>query len=133
MANLTSQEVNELANYLLAMAKSISDYRIKNFNTLSPPENQKIKDLNDAILNYADQLYTMSAILVLDDVATALSTINEVTNKMQATYTKLMDVQKAINIAASVVALGESIVKLDPNAVKASIGGIVNTLKTPSS
>jgi len=132
MANLTSQEVNELANYLLAMAKSISDYRIKNFNTLSPPENQKIKDLNDAILNYADQLYTMSAILVLDDVATALSTINEVTNKMQATYTKLLDVQKAINIAASVVALGESIVKLDPNAVKASIGGIVNTLKTPS-
>ena len=133
MANLTSQEVNELANYLLAMAKSISDYRIKNFNTLSPPENQKIKDLNDAILNYADQLYTMSAILVLDDVATALSTINEVTNKMQATYTKLLDVQKAINIAASVVALGESIVKLDPNAVKASIGGIINTLKTPSS
>ena len=132
MANLTSQEVNELANYLLAMAKSISDYRIKNFNTLSPPENQKIKDFNEAILNYADQLYTMSAILVLDDVATALSTINEVTNKMQATYTKLLDVQKAINIAASVVALGESIVKLDPNAVKASIGGIVNTLKTPS-
>ena len=133
MANLTSQEVNELANYLLAMAKSISDYRIKNFNTLSPPENQKIKDLNEAILNYADQLYTMSAILVLDDVATSLSTINEVTNKMQATYTKLLDVQKAINIAASVVALGESIVKLDPNAVKASIGGIVNTMKTPSS
>ena len=68
MAKLTTQQANELANNFLAMAQAIGEYRYQNFDSLSKIQNQKIRDLHWSILNYADDLYTMSATLVLNDV-----------------------------------------------------------------
>ncbi|WP_445915309.1 hypothetical protein, partial [Flavobacterium sp.] len=103
MANLTSQQANELANNFLALAQAIGDYRYQNFDTLSKPQNQKISDLHLSILNYADDLYTLSATLVMDDVQTSLTSIGAVTTQIKATYKTLQNVQKAINVAESVV------------------------------
>jgi len=129
MAQLTSQQVNELANYFLAMAQAIGDYRVKNFDALSKEENQKTEELFDSILKYADDLFTLSAILVMDDVQTSLSSIGDITNKMKSAFKTLQDIQKVINIAASVVILGESIMKKNPQAIADAIGGLAGTLK----
>ena len=129
MAQLTSQQVNELANYFLTMAQAIGDYRVNNFDALSKEENQKTADLFDSILKYADDLFTLSAILVMEDVHTSLSSIGDITNKMKSTFKTLQDIQKVINIAASVVTLGEAIVKKNPQAIADAIGGLAGTLK----
>uniref|UniRef100_UPI004048E60F hypothetical protein n=2 Tax=Flavobacterium sp. TaxID=239 RepID=UPI004048E60F len=127
MANLTSQQANELANNFLALAQAIGDYRYQNFDTLSKPQNQKISDLHLSILNYADDLYTLSATLVMDDVQTSLTSIGAVTTQIKATYKTLQNVQKAINVAESVVTLGASILSNNPQAIADSIGGLVDT------
>jgi hypothetical protein len=127
MAKLTSQQANELANNFLALAQSIGDYRYQNFETLSKPQNQKIRDLHWSILNYADDLYTLSATLVMDDVQTSLTSIGAVTTQIKATYKTLQNVQKAINVATSVVTLGASILSKNPQVIADSIGGLVGT------
>lgn len=127
MAKLTAQQANELANNFLALAQAIGDYRYQNFDNLSKPQNQKIRDLHWSILNYADDLYTLSATLVMDDVQASLASISSVTSQIKATYKTLQNVQKAINVAATVVTLGASILSKNPQAIADSIGGLVDT------
>jgi hypothetical protein len=129
MPNLTSQQVNELANHFLAMAEEISNYRYKNFEKLSKEENKQLKESHSDLLDKCDELYTLSASLVLEDVQTALSSINSITTEIKATYTTLVNIQKAINVAASVVTLASSVLSKDPKAIGGSITALVNTLK----
>ncbi len=124
MAILTVKEANELANNFLALAQAIGDYRYQNFNILTKQQNQKMRDLHWSILNYADDLYTLSASLVIIDVKTSLTSISTITLKIQKTYKTLQNVQKAINVAVSVVTLGASILSKNPLAIADSISGL---------
>ena len=117
MGKLTSEQVNELADYFLAMAQALGDYRQQNFDHLLEPKNQEIKDLQAAIRKYADDLYTLSASLVLDDVQGSLATIGDITNQIKSTYAELKDVQKAINIANSVINLVKAIIEKNPKMI----------------
>jgi len=126
MATLTSQQANELANYFLAMAEAVGDYRYQNFDSLSVPENKEIKDSLNFIRKSADELFTLSATLVMDDVETSLSAIREVTNQMKSTYKTLQDVQNAINIAASIVTLGKAILGKNPQQIGDATGKLVD-------
>ena len=129
MAILTSQQANELANSFSAMAQAIEDYKDQNFDTLSKPQYQEIKDLQLSVLSYADDLYTLSATLTLemDNVQTALSALGNVTNQMKNTYKTLQNFQKAINVASSVVTLGAAILSKNPQTISDSINGLMKT------
>ena len=126
MAKLTSQQANELANYFLAMAVSVGDYRYQNFDSISMQENKEIKESLEFIRKCADDLFTLSATLVMDDVQTLLTTIGEVTNQMKSTYKTLQDVQKAINMAASIVTLGKAILAKNPQQIADATGNLAN-------
>jgi hypothetical protein len=131
MAQLTAQQANELADNFSVMAQSIEEYRQHNFDILSKKENQEIKDLHLSVLNYADELYTLSATLtlVMDNVKSSLSSIDEVTNNMKDTCKTLQNVQKAINVASSVVTLGAAILSKNTQTIADSIKGLVDTWK----
>jgi hypothetical protein len=131
MAQLTAQQANELADNFSGMAQAIEEYRQHNFDILSKKENKEIKDLYLSVLNYADELYTLSATLtlVMDNVKSSLSSINEVTNNMKDTCKTLQNVQKAINVASSVVTLGAAILSKNTQTIADSIKGLVDTWK----
>ena len=131
MAQLTAQQANELADNFSVMAQAIEEYRQHNFDILSKPENKEIKDLHLSALNYADELYTLSATLtlVMDNVKSSLCSIEEVTNHIKDTCTTLQNVQKAINIASSVVTLGAAILSKNTKTITDSIKGLVDTCK----
>jgi len=126
MATLTSQQANELANYFLAMAEAVGDYRYQNFDSLSAQENKEIKDSLEFIRKCANELFTLSATLVLDDAQNSLSAIKEVTNQMKSTYKTLQDVQKAINMAASIVTLGKAILGKNPQQIADATGKLAD-------
>lgn len=129
MGKLTSQQANELANYFLVMAQVVGEFREQNIDHLSKLQNKEIKDLQALLLKFSDDLYSLSATLVIDDVQTALSSIGEVINQMKNTYKSLQDVQKAIDIATSVVTLGEAIMGKNPKAITGAIGKIFDLWK----
>lgn len=127
MATLTAKQVNELANIFLVLAQSIGEYRYTNYDHLTKPQNQILRESHRRILDYSDHLFTLSATLVMEDVQGSLTSIGEITEQISSTYKTLQNVQKAINVAASVVTLGASILSKNPQAIADSIGGLVET------
>jgi len=125
MANLTAEKVNGLADNFSAMAQAVGEYRYKNYENLSESQNQQIKDLQATILDIADRLYTLSAVLVMEDIETSLATIDNITNELRETYKTLLDFQKAINVAGAIVALGSSILSGKPASIVQSIDSLV--------
>ncbi len=125
MANLTAEQVNGLADNFSAMAETVGEFRYKNYENLSASQNQQIKDLQATILDVADRLYTLSAVLVMEDIETSLATIDNITNEIKETYKTLLDFQKAINVAGAVVTLGSSILSGKPASIVQSIDSLV--------
>ena len=125
MSNLTSQQVKELADNLLRMTNALGDYRYENFDRLSEEENQRIKELHQRQLTHTTELYTKSAVLVMDDVETSLQQINTITHETQTLYKNLTSVQKVLDRATSVLTLAVAIIGLDPKGITSSLKGLL--------
>lgn len=129
MAKLTSTQVNELADNFLALAQSIGDYRYSNNKSLNEAQKKILRESHHRVINYSDDLYTISASLVMDDVSDSLAKLNAITEDIKASYKSLENVQKAINIATSVVTLGASIFSLSPQAIIGSLGNLKEAIE----
>jgi paraquat-inducible protein B len=120
MGTLTSKQATELGDAFLAFAQAVGDYRMKNRKKLSDQENTEIKEHHRKLLDHADEFYTTSAKLAIDDVEQSLDELRKVTKQINNTYASLKKVQNAIDIAAAGIALASSIIKADAqNAGKA--------------
>lgn len=124
MAKLTSKQVNEMANNFLVLAQSIGEYRYKNFDSLTKNQNKILRESHKRTLDYSDDLYTISATLVMDNAKDSLTKLELITKKINKSYKPLEDVQKAITIATSVVTLGASIFSLNPQAIIDSLSNL---------
>ncbi len=125
MANLKSEQVKELADNLLRMTNSLGDFRYENFERLSEDENRRIKELHERQLSHTTELYTKSAVLVMDDVETSLKQIDTITLETQKLYKNLTTVQKVLDRATSVLTLATAIIGLDPKGITSSIKGLL--------
>jgi hypothetical protein len=129
MADLTSEQVTSIAKLLNKNANSIDEYLNQNYEHMSPVQNSNIKDLRDQILEQSSKLYTESTILVMDDVQNTLDIIEIVTSRIQKTYKNLKDIQKAIDIASSVLNLGAAILSKDPKSIVKTVSDLVKNVK----
>lgn len=129
MGNLTSQQANALAYDFMQMANDIETYWQSNKEVLSTNENKKFKQLHWQALNNAEALFVMSTLLVMNDIENQLKKIKDITGEISITLEKIENVQKGIEIAASVVNLGASIIKKDPQAIGESIADLAKTVK----
>lgn len=125
MANLKSEQVKELADNLLRMTNALGDYRYENFERLSEDENRRIKELHERQLSHTTELYTKSAVLVMDDVETSLKQIDTITLETQKLYKNLTTVQKVLDRATSVLTPAVAIIGLDPKGITSSIKGLL--------
>lgn len=129
MSNLTAIQANRLANEFLSLAQSIGEFRYKNYDNLNNEENQKLRNYHWSVMNSSDDIFTLSANLVLEDTEEALTEISGVSSEMKNTYKDLQNIQKAIDIAASVVTLGAAIISKNPQAIADSLSGLIETWK----
>lgn len=129
MGKLTSKQVNKLANNFLALSQSLGDYRYKNFDYLTKAQNKKLRESHKRTLDYSDDLYTLSATLVMENVENSILKLNAITQKIKKIYKSIEDIQKVINIATSVVTLGASIFSLNPQAITNSLGSLKEILE----
>ena len=129
MPNLTSEQVSSIADSLKNIATAIGDYYMDKYDSLSLLQRTTLKNNQDKLLQQADSLYTESATLVLNDVRTSLTAINSVTDEIHRSYKDLQDIQKAIDIAASVLNLGSAILSKNPESVGKAIGELVKNVK----
>ncbi len=121
MGKLNALQVKQLADDFLRMTDALGNYRYENYQTLSEEENEALKELHFKTSMYITELYTKSAILVLDDVKKALEQVRTITAKTEKLYDKLTNVQKVIDRATSVVGLAAAFVSLDADNITASL------------
>ncbi|MBS9461905.1 hypothetical protein KIM67_05740 [Flagellimonas sp. 389] len=130
MARLNSKQTNELAKIFLAYAQAIGDYRYKNYASLTRAQNKRLREYHKRTLDYSDDLFTMSAKLVMNDAEEALSKLTAITEQMEKSYASLINVQKAIGIATAIVTLGASVFSLNPQAISEAIGSLSDIFET---
>ena len=121
MPTLKPGELATLGDHFLALAQSVGNYRMDNRSLLSRVENQQIKDLHWTLLNYADDFYTTSAKLVMDDIQPSLERIGQITARINRSYRRLQHFQKAIDIATAAVTLAASIFSKNPVRITEAI------------
>ncbi|WP_339708839.1 hypothetical protein [uncultured Kriegella sp.] len=129
MGKLTAEQVKRLADNFAHMANALGNYRYENFERLTKENNQFLKELHAKTLAHTTELYTQSAILVMDDAASSLEHIDSITLETQQLYKKLVGVQKILDRATSVLTLASAIISLDTKEITNS----VKKLLTPES
>ena len=129
MASLTAKQLTELANDFLGMAQAVGDYRYQHYTTITKTQNKQLSDLHWNLLNYADDLFTQSAIFVMEDAEDALAKIKSISQDMTVTYKQLAKVQKAIDVASAATTLGAAIFSKNPIAIIGAIDGLVSAWK----
>lgn len=128
MSNLTAQQVRELADNLLRMTNALGNYRYENFDRLSEEENWQIKELHRKQLENTTELYTRSAVLVMDEVETSIQQIDTITKETIALYKKLGTVQVVLDRATSILTLAAAVIGLDPKGITSSIKSLLAPL-----
>lgn len=128
-AKLTSKQITELGDEFLAIGKNVGDYRLNNREKLSEEENKSLKTYHRSLIDRADELYTTSAALVMDEVDASMNTIKGITTEIDKVYKKLLNVQKAIDIAAAAVNLAAAIFTMKPAAIGKSVLKLVDAVK----
>jgi DNA anti-recombination protein RmuC len=129
MDNINAQEITKLAQNLSLFAKKIGEYRENNFGKISDDENNNLKSIQNSLLEFSDESFTQSAILVSDEVQDSLKNINNVIENINKTYIDLKEIQKAIDLATSIVNVGVSILSKNPESIGKSFADLFNTYK----
>lgn len=129
MATLTAKQITELANDFLGMAQAVGDYRYQNYGKLTKAQNKQLSDLHWTLLNYSEDLFTQSAIFVLDDVDGSLSQIKDISRQMTETYKQLARIQQVIDISAAAATLGAAIFSKNPVAIAGAVQALVKSIK----
>ena len=127
MNHLSSLQVKELADNLLRMTNALGDYRYKNFENLSEEENLRLKTLYREQLEATTELYTKSAVLVMEDAQNSLRQIDSITQETTALYDRLTSVQKGLDRATSILTLASAIIGLDVNGIASSIKSLTTS------
>lgn len=126
MENLNAEQVKQLADNFMQMSNALGDYRYNNIDSLSEEENLKIKETHNQQLVQTTELYTKSAVLVLEDAQNALDKIDTITTETQELYKKLTNVQTILDRASSILNLASSILALDVTTTTTHIQELVS-------
>lgn len=126
MGNLNAEQFKRLADNFTHVANALGDYRYNNMDALTEEEHLKIKEVHKLQLAQATELYTKSAILVLEDAQEALDKIETITTQAQELYNKLVNVQTILNRASTIVNLASAILALDVKAVTVQIQELIS-------
>lgn len=121
MANLTSEQANQLSDDFLFLGMAIGDFRYENWGRLTIEENKELSDMQAAIYRCGEDILAFSTTLVMDEVAESLAKISTITQEIKGTIKTLKSIQKGLDAASGILILGASILKRDPMAIGNSI------------
>jgi len=113
--NLSPEQLTALGHHFLACAQAVGNYRYS--RKLSKEMNKEFSDLQWTLLNYSDDFYTASASLLMNDVKKSLLLIKQISTKMNESYHRIRNVQKAIDIATVAITLGAALFSKSPTAI----------------
>ena len=131
MANLTSEQANQLSDNFYYLGLAIGDFRYENWDKLSYDENKELSETQNILLQTGEDILAFSTTLIMDEVIDSLAKINMITGEIKGTIKDLNNIQKGLNIAAGLLTLGVSILNRDTKGIGNSIKDIFEAWKSP--
>jgi hypothetical protein len=130
MAQLTSQQADDLANQFLALAQAIGDFRYRHWNDLSQDQHHRLASQHWSVLNYGEDILALSETLIMDDVSPSLASIKSITGQIKSSLRALKDIQNGIDLAATIVTFGAAIISKSPIAIREAIDDLTQRWRT---
>ena len=128
MSTLSAEQATELGDQFSKMGDEIRDYYLGNFDALSHEERDTMSKQMMEMWSMSSNMYTLSAVLVLDDLDASLQQIRGIEAEIGTTLNNLANVQKAIDITGAAVALAAALFSKDPKAIGSSIEGLAGKI-----
>jgi S-methylmethionine-dependent homocysteine/selenocysteine methylase len=105
MSKITAQEITQIADNLVSIARVLGDYIIQHQLSVKG----KLGNLHAAILDEANKLYLLSALEIGKEVRRAIEELNDLTTEIQETFEKLTELRLVVNLATSVLNVSTAI------------------------
>lgn len=131
MANLTSDQANQLSDNFYKLAIGLADFRVANWDRLSPKQRKELSDIQYTIIRCGEDILAFSTTLVMDEVADSLGQINILADEIRGTIKTLRDIQKGLDVAAGILVLGAAILRRDTMGIGNSIKAVMEAWKAP--
>jgi hypothetical protein len=117
MPQTETEKLVLLESYFSDMAAAIGEYINCNKDNLPEKEVNQLFDQKISLLNLAGEMNMLSAASAFEDAEQSLKDLENITVSVKTVVKKALAVQDAINIAASLVALGTGILSCDPKVI----------------
>ncbi len=128
MATDPVKQAEELAQMFFDLSNAVDDFRLRNFTTIPPAEQQQLKDQAQALATRGQQ-YTAEALgAILADIQPHLKNIQQATRDAQDALAHLNEVAKAIAIVDAAVGLAGSIATGDLGSIGANAQGLFKAI-----
>jgi cob(I)alamin adenosyltransferase len=123
MDQITSEQLNTLAQQFLDMGNALLAYR-ENNPALPANINTQLEQLQNALFDKAGQLATMAAIVSGQEAASAVNSLTQVNAQITQSIQGLENVQKVINIAAAALHVAVAVISMNPRDIINAVGGL---------
>ncbi|MEB2775201.1 hypothetical protein SYJ56_07770 [Algoriphagus sp. D3-2-R+10] len=133
MANLTTDQANQLSENFYSLAIALGDFRVENWDRLTPEQRKELSDIQYSVIRCGEDILALSTTLVMDEVADSLGKINTISEEIKGTIKTLGNIQKGLNVAAAILILGVAIINRDTQGIGNSIKNVFETWSSPLS
>jgi hypothetical protein len=131
MPNLTPDQLNTIAERLLAISDAIDDYLDSPPAPLLSSQETSLTALRNKLNANAEIIANTALTAALDDAADAVSNLNKITAHIDTDIQHLTDVQKIIDLAGAALNLTVAIIgfETNPGAIPGAVSGLVDAIK----
>ncbi|MBV6644984.1 MAG: hypothetical protein KI790_06025 [Cyclobacteriaceae bacterium] len=128
MSNLTSEQLDQLADRLDEVSDAIREYVRTNFDNLSREDRKRLRSMASSITILAQNIEIQSALVAIPDFEEAVGRIEEATGAIKDFLDDLEKINKIIKISAAAISLGGAIISRNPAKVVAELEDLVNVI-----
>lgn len=120
MIHPDAQQVFDLSDTFNQLAHHLGNYIDLNKGNLSEEKRNCLYDAQIDLSRFAGSINMIGVDLVFEDLHDTMIQLTNITAKVEKSVEKALAVQKAIDIATSLVAIGNAILAKDPKSIVAS-------------
>jgi hypothetical protein len=129
MKKLNKNELTLLGDSFLHLAQAVGAYRIENYKQLSPKMKVRIRAYHKSLIDYADTFYAASTSFIVEDAASSIANIQQISLELKDIIKKVKKVQNVLNTMGAATRLGAAILSKQPIALAESLKEFMASFK----